>query len=102
MQPEHLHLVQRLLREHLPGLEVWAFGSRATGKAKPYSDLDLAILTREPLSLAVSAALAEALSESDLPYRVDLVDWATTSDAFRRIIEGQRVVLLAGLASEGR
>ena len=82
-----------LLQQYLPGVTVWAFGSRARGTAKPYSDLDLAILGEAPLGLAVSAALADDFSESDLPWKVDVVDWATTSETFRRIIERDRVVL---------
>jgi type I restriction enzyme S subunit len=37
--------------------------------------------------------MAEAFDESDLPYKVDLVDWATTSESFRKIIERDRVVV---------
>ncbi len=72
-----------------------AFGSRAKWQAKPYSDLDLAVITDQPLSLQVSAALSAAFAESDLPWRVDVVDWATTSEAFRRIIQRDRVVVQA-------
>ena len=84
---EHLEIVVRLLRAHLLAEAcAWAFGSRVTGRAKPYSDLDLAIDAARPLSLDDSAALAEAFSESDLPYKVDLVDWWRTGERFRRII----------------
>jgi type I restriction enzyme S subunit len=93
LKPEHLAIVCRILRKHVPDLEVWAFGSRARGAAKPYSDLDLAILTVRPLDLAVSAAMEEDFSESDLPWKVDIVDWATTSEEFRRLIERDRVVV---------
>ncbi|MGB4347710.1 MAG: hypothetical protein WBJ21_15095 [Burkholderiaceae bacterium] len=37
------------------------------------------------------ADLSEAFSESDLPWKVDIVDWANTSDAFRKIIKSERV-----------
>jgi type I restriction enzyme S subunit len=50
-------------------------------------------MTDEPLPLAVRAALADDFSESDLPWKVDVIDWATTSASFRRIIEGHRVVI---------
>ena len=60
------------------------------------SDLDLAIITNQPLPLAVGAALAEAFSESDLPYKVDIVDWAALSEPFRRIIERHKVVVQEG------
>lgn len=39
VEPEHWSIIQRILRQHLPGVEVWAFGSRAKGAARPYSDL---------------------------------------------------------------
>jgi type I restriction enzyme S subunit len=93
IEPYHLRIVTDILRRHVPRHPVWAFGSRATGTAKPYSDLDLAIITDQPLPLASQAALAEAFSESDLPWRVDVVDWSTTSESFRKIIARDKVVL---------
>ena len=74
MHPEHWAIVRGILRQHAAGLEVWAFGSRAKGTAKPYSDRDLAIITQQPLALAQDAALADAFAESELPWRVDMVD----------------------------
>jgi type I restriction enzyme S subunit len=91
--PGHLQIVSDIVQRHVPSHAVWAFGSRATGNAKPYSDLDLAIITDRPLPLATLAALAEAFSESDLPWRVDVIDWATTGEAFRAIIARDKVVL---------
>ncbi|MFI4959717.1 MAG: nucleotidyltransferase family protein [Lysobacterales bacterium] len=93
LRPEHWVIVRDILAKHAPNYEVWAFGSRAKGTAKPYSDLDLALITRQPLSLAQGAALADAFADSELPWRVDLVDWATTDEAFRQIIKRDRVVL---------
>ena len=93
MRPAHWEIVRAILQRHVPEHEVWAFGSRAKGSAKPYSDLDLAIITEQPLSLDTLAALNEAFSESDLPWKVDIVDWSRTSEAFRRIIERDRVVV---------
>jgi type I restriction enzyme S subunit len=69
-----------------------------TGGATPYSDLDLVVMTDTPLSLAVSASLAEDLVESDLPFKVDVLDWARASERFRRIIGRDRVALYHGVA----
>ena len=77
----------------MPNLEVWAFGSRASFTAKKYSDLDLALIGDQPLSISVMGELRESFSESLLPFKVDLVDWATTSLSFRKIIENSKVVL---------
>ena len=86
-------IVTAILRRYVSACPVWAFGSRAMRRAKPYSDLDLAIITPAPMSIALSAALAQDFADSDLPFKVDVVDWATTGEAFRKIIEQDRVVL---------
>ncbi|MDP1832834.1 MAG: nucleotidyltransferase domain-containing protein [Geothrix sp.] len=93
MRPDHWELVHGILQKRVPQFEVWAFGSRATWTAKEYSDLDLAVITDVPLSLAVSAALADDFSESDLPYKVDVVGWASTSAAFQDIIRKTAVTV---------
>lgn len=93
IRPDHWQIVRDILQKHVPQHEVWAFGSRAKWTAKAYSDLDLAVITDKPIPLAVSAALSDDFSESDLPWKVDVVDWATTSETFRRIIERDKVVL---------
>ncbi|MEX8505264.1 restriction endonuclease subunit S [Leptothrix ochracea] len=93
MRADHLKIVHDILQKHVPEREVWAFGSRAKWLAKEYSDLDLCILGETPLSFTTLGLMAEAFDESDLPYKVDLVDWATTSESFRKIIERDRVVV---------
>ncbi len=98
LKPEDWHEVRHILKTHLLEYPVWAFGSRVKGTAKPYSDLDLAIIAQQPLSLTEMATVKEAFDESDLPIRVDIVDWATTSDTFRKIIEQDKVVVQEGKA----
>jgi type I restriction enzyme S subunit len=93
IRPDLWRIVRDILRDRVPGYEVWAFGSRVRGTSKPYSDLDLAVISNTPLPLKISALLADDFSESDLPWRVDVVDWATTSAKFRTIIEQEKVVL---------
>ncbi|MEA2776845.1 MAG: type restriction enzyme subunit [Acetobacteraceae bacterium] len=96
LSPRDLAIVRDILRKHIPDYEVWAFGSRTKGTSRRYSDLDLAIITDAPLSLQVRGDMAEDFSESDLPFRVDILDWATTQDYFRRIVEQDRIILQPG------
>lgn len=84
-------IVEEILRRHVPERDVWAFGSRTRPPCKLYSDLDLAIVGAEPLSLETLGNMKDDFSESDLPYRVDLVDWARTSETFRQIIENSYI-----------
>ncbi len=93
LSPDDLRTVGSILGEHAPDLEVRAFGSRVSRTARRTSDLDLALMTREPLDIARMAQLRAAFTESDLPFRVDIVDWASTSESFRKIVEREHVVL---------
>jgi predicted nucleotidyltransferase len=91
---EHRRLVLTILRANLPqNTKVWVFGSRATGRARRYSDLDLAIDAGRPLTLDEIAGLAEAFSDSDLPYKVDLADWCNIDGGWQQTIMGERVAL---------
>lgn len=88
--------VKRILTQYVPDSTVWAFGSRVTGTAKPFSDLDLAVITEQPLSLERMASIKDAFDDSDLPIRVDVVDWAATSASFQEIIRRNYVVIQRG------
>jgi predicted nucleotidyltransferase len=99
IKPDDLIAIQAILRRYIPNREVWAFGSRVTGSVKPFSDLDLAIIGSTPLPAPILADLKDAFSESDLPFKVDLVDWAETQKNFRKIIEAAHVVVQNGRAA---
>ena len=101
LRPDHWAIVCSILRQHVPDRKVLAFGSRATWAAKDYSDLDLAIMGDEPLSPDATSALAEGFGNSDLPFKVDLVDWAKIDEIFRDIVRRDGVtVQVPGAASE--
>ena len=93
LKPIDLATVHAILAEHVPECEVRAFGSRATWNAKDYSDLDLAVVGDGPLDWRVLGRLKEALEESNLPMRVDVLDWHTISESFKKVIERDYVVL---------
>ena len=85
--------VREILGRHLGAIDVRAFGSRAKGRARRFSDLDLAIMSEHALEPLKRAELREAFSESDLSFRVDILEWATASPEFRRAIECDLVPL---------
>jgi predicted nucleotidyltransferase len=92
LAPADLAILCAVLAIYLPsGTAIWVFGSRATGGARRYSDIDLALEGTEPLDADVLGALRDALSESDLTIKTDVVDLRAVDPSFRRIIEGQLV-----------
>ena len=62
------------------------FGSRANGLAKDTSDLDLVIMGKEKMPLNEYHALKDAFEYSELPFRVDLLDWHRISKDFQKLI----------------
>lgn len=83
--------VSAILRQVLSAdATVWVFGSRAKGRARRGSDLDLTVDAGRPLTWEEKAALAIAFEDSDLPWRVDVIDWRTIQPSFRAIIENER------------
>jgi predicted nucleotidyltransferase len=97
LQPKHLALLRQLLQQYVPQAEVWAYGSRVNGDGHEASDLDLVV--RHPADLKQETDhledLRDALVESDLPIRVDVVDWARIPATFHREIERAYVVVQA-------
>lgn len=91
INPRHLEMVQEILREHLPsGVTVWVFGSRVSWTTKDSSDLDLALEGDSPLNYDTIVSLEVAFEESDLPYKVDVIDLNRVSDSFRQIVDAQK------------
>ena len=96
LQPRHRRLIEGLARRHLPGADIWAYGSRVNGESHDGSDLDLVLrgvgLAEVPATQV--AMFEEALRESTLPFLVDVHDWARLPDSFHRRIErGYAVVV---------
>jgi predicted nucleotidyltransferase len=97
-----LDAVLRTLADYVPDRAVRVMGSRANGRAKPFSDLDIVIMGDEPLDLRTLGRLRDAFDESSLPFAVDIIEWASASDAFRRVIDQQARPLGPATTAAGR
>ena len=94
--PRHRAQIEALLREHLPGVQVWAYGSRITGENHDGSDFDL-VLRAPGLKKIPSAPLGdlwEALRESTIPFLVEARDWARLPERLHEEIEQDYVALV--------
>ncbi len=72
VKPEYRRRIVEILAAHPKVERVVLFGSRAWGRPRPASDIDLALYGRN-LTLADVAALQAELEETDIPQRIDLV-----------------------------
>lgn len=100
LMPRHRRAVQELLDVHLPGVEVWVYGSRVSGRSHDASDLDLVLRAPglRPIPMRELAAFTEALRDSNIPFLVDTHDWARLPEVFQREIGREHVVLVEGRA----
>ena len=96
LSPRHRAQLEALLREHLPDVEVWAYGSRITGASHDGSDLDLVLRAPDLRKIPIGrlSDLWEALRESTIPFLVEARDWARLPEEFHGKIERDYVVLV--------
>ncbi len=97
-KPHHLNMLLKLIEQYFPKAQIWAYGSRVNGDCHEASDLDL--VARNLLALDQHLPdlfdFQEALVESNLPIRVDVVDWARIPVSFQQEIERVYVEIWAG------
>ncbi|MBC8120708.1 MAG: nucleotidyltransferase domain-containing protein [Gemmatimonadaceae bacterium] len=68
------------------------FGSWVKNTQHRNSDIDLAILSHQPLPGGLLATLREQLEESTIPYRVDVVDLSAASPEFQERVNREGIV----------
>lgn len=94
INPSYLEIVRDILHKNLPsGVTVWVFGSRANWTTKDSSDLDLALEGDYILDHNTIVALEMDFEESNLPYKVDIIDINQVSNSFRHIVEAHKILL---------
>ena len=93
LKPQQMEQVRNILQQHVPEAKVYAFGSRVKLTAKAHSDLDLVVVAETEIPLGRMHLLEEAFAESDLPFRVDVLDWHAISAEFREQIAACRELM---------
>ncbi|MDR3292000.1 MAG: nucleotidyltransferase domain-containing protein [Methanobrevibacter sp.] len=84
---EEMEIVLNIIKKHTKKCEVLVFGSRLKEDNRKFSDLDLAFICKGGLGLKKRIKLDIEFEESDLPYKVDVIDYNTTSKEFQKIID---------------
>lgn len=82
-----LHTIQQVIAKYLDiqDYSVFLFGSRAVGRHARFSDVDIGIEGTQRIPGFVIQRIKGDLEESDIPYRVDIVDFSTMSDSFKQV-----------------
>lgn len=87
IDPRHKKIIINIIKMKLSKAKIYAFGSRVKGTNKKYSDLDIALDNSEnTIDLSVKSQLEEALAQTAIPYKVDLVDLSLIDSDFKKNI----------------
>ncbi|MCE7898417.1 MAG: nucleotidyltransferase domain-containing protein [bacterium] len=86
LDPQTLDTLKKLTLTHINPTQhkVFVFGSHVRGNNRRWSDIDLGIDgDNNPLHPEVIINLQDAFENSDLPYKVDIVNFAHVTPDFR-------------------
>lgn len=71
---------------------VFLFGSRADGTAHRRSDIDIGILGKQALPAVLKFNIEENLEESNIPLRLEVVDFYNADQAFKKEALKNRII----------
>lgn len=89
IEQRHWEIVKSILGKY--PYKFYAFGSRVKGNPRRFSDLDICFFENIPWN--VQAHIEEDFDESDLPYKIDLIDWNACDENFQTLIKKDLVLL---------
>ena len=90
-----LSIIKSVVNENLDRskYKVFVFGSRTQTKHRKFSDIDIGILGPKALPVLTLLQIKDGLSNSDIPYLVDVVDFSTVSENFKKIAMSKTISL---------
>ncbi|MDR3256155.1 MAG: nucleotidyltransferase domain-containing protein [Endomicrobium sp.] len=94
LDEKYLKLLKDIIKRNVNFLQykIYVFGSRTNGKAREYSDIDLAVdFNGSKLPPDIELNLKIGFEDSLLPYKVDIVDLNNISDSFKKRISNQLI-----------
>lgn len=90
---EHLRYLLEKIKLYIPNATVWAFGSRVAWSHRPASDLDLAVHCDKQTAKKDIPKLNETLRESDIPFKVQILDFNRLPENMQANIKKKYIVL---------
>ena len=86
LKPEYQKKIIAILSALFPNTKIYLFGSRARGTNQEFSDIDIALDAGTKLRRADVGEARDMLSESNIPYKIDIVDFQDISEEMRKFI----------------
>lgn len=85
LEEKYISFIKEVIFKYLQEGKIYLFGSRAKGKARKYSDIDIA-LDNKDLDKTILLKIKNEFENSTLPYEVDVLDLNNISESFKKHI----------------
>ncbi len=92
VKQQYLEELKSILNEYCPDAEVWAYGSRLTEDCHSGSDLDLVVKSFNDKTKSLYE-LKALLSDSNIPFIIDIHEFDKLPDYFQTEIKKNYVVI---------
>ena len=92
IKPEYLKMLTDIFDSYCPHAVIWAYGSRLKGDAHEGSDLDLVVKDFNSKDAGLFE-LRELISESNVPFLVDINEFDRLPESFKDEIKKEYVVI---------
>lgn len=92
VKPEYLKMLLEIFEKYCPKAEIWAYGSRVNGGSHDGSDLDLTVKSFGAANVNL-AKLKTLISESNIPFLVDINEYDKLPESFRNEIKNSCIVI---------
>ena len=90
LDKKYITFIKEKITKYLPDCKIYLFGSRVKGTAKEYSDIDIALDSKN-LNENILLKIQNEFENSTLPYEVDIADLNNISETFKNHIENSLV-----------
>lgn len=94
LKDKYVAFIIETVHNILPDAEIFIYGSRTQGKAREYSDVDIALKGKSVIPFLELMKLKGVFENSTFPYEVDIVDINNLSETFLNIIKDDLTPLM--------
>ena len=86
-EDKYIEMLKVMVLDHFKDddIKIFMFGSRASEGNTAQSDVDIGLYSENGIDKAKKSLLIEKIENSNIPYKVDIVDFSEVSEGFREL-----------------
>ena len=87
LEKKYIEFIKNIVLSVLNDVEIFIFGSRVQGNSYGYSDVDIALKTKEKIDIIKILKIRSLFNESTFPYKTDIIYLNSIDEKFFNIIK---------------